>query len=103
MTCRFGLAGSEQINSTLPPSKVVPAVFYRYVWCTVLYGKATRMLVLSDVRHFVLECPAYGHVHVRYSAELGAASALGTDLHTMPSLTVIGKIKLADMPSTYTP
>ena len=39
---------------------------------------------MEDLRRFVLECPAYGHVRVRYSAVFGTAPArVGTDLHAI--------------------
>ena len=40
-------------------------------------------MFVEDLRHFVWECLADGHVHYRYSAVFGTAPALGTDLHAI--------------------
>ena len=46
-----------------------------------LYRQRGRNACVEDLRHFVLECLAYGHVRVRYSAVFGTAPALGTNSH----------------------
>ena len=46
-------------------------------------GQSDGDACVEDLRHFVLECPAYGHVRVRYSAVFGTAPALGTDVHAI--------------------
>ena len=47
------------------------------------YGQRPGEVCVEDVKHFVLECPAYGHIRSRYSAVFGTAPALCSDMHTI--------------------